>query len=816
MGEIKTGVFYSGSYAVYDCREKSFYYSDEIKEMFRCDFDSRPIWDVFSEDMTASDMTSDELKSAVELAASDETPDVVFTELSLRNNDDRWNVYSVCIIYSRNDEKVTVTFSCTSGNWGAPNKSEHDELTDLMSRPFFAKYTESTLRSLSDEEASGYIYLYLDVQRFKVVNDMFGMTEGDRLLMHIADVIRSCYGKKGAGCRLGSDRFILFASVPENDRRRFTEDLLEKIAACDLPFEIVCNAGIYSVNDKNMAADAMIDRAIIAQTSVKGSYTCQYSVYTEELRKNLLSEQEISGMMRLALEQEQFIVHYQPQYNHSTGMLVGAEALVRWMHPEKGIISPANFVPIFEKNGFITKLDLYVFERACRFIRRCIDRKYHIVPVSTNLTRYDIFSPDFIDRLESVRQKYDVPSEYLRVEITESAAIGNSQFINDAVNRLHKLGYIVEMDDFGSGYSSLNILKEIDFDIIKLDMKFLDSNSTNERRGGTILSSVVRMVNWLGLPVIAEGVETVKQADYLRSIGCDYIQGYLYSKPLPEDKYEALVSSNSIGATIPEMRIIETLNAVDFWSHDSMETLIFNNFVGGAAIFDLKDGELEILRVNKKYIEELRMNLTERDLINNDPIRFCDEDSKAVFREMLDRAISTGEEQECETWRTICSSCCGEERMCIRTNVRMIGSSKGNYLFYAMIRNITAEKNQFEDAMVNEKRFKMAIEQAKVYFWEYNIATHEMRPCFRCMRDLGFPPVLANYPESAIELGTFPPDYADMYRDWHVRIANGEKELEAVIPLTPDRIPFRVRYNTEFDETGRPIKAYGSATLVID
>ena len=209
------------------------------------------------------------------------------------------------------------------------------------------------------------------------------------------------------------------------------------------------------------------------------------------------------------------------------------------------------------------------------------------------------------------------------------------------------------------------------------------------------------------------------------------------------------------------------------------------------------------------------MNLSEKELIQSEPLSFFDELNRKVYLDMLKRAIETGEEQECETWRNLSSSCCGKERICIRSNVRMIGKSGENYLFYAMIRNVTAEKNRYTAILDNEKRFKMASEQVNIYYWEYTVATHEMRPCFRCMRDLGLPALLTNYPDSAIEMGVFPPEVADMYRDWHRQIAEGVPELEAVIPLTVGRIPFRVRYTTEFDENGRPVKAYGSAALVV-
>ena len=241
----------------------------------------------------------------------------------------------------------------------------------------------------------------------------------------------------------------------------------------------------------------------------------------------------------------------------------------------------------------------------------------------------------------------------------------------------------------------------------------------------------------------------------------------------------------------------------------SLRKLLFS------AIFEYHDNKIEILRVNKKYLKEIGMNLTEKELVKSDPLAVFDDNNRQVYIDTLEHCIETREEQECETWRTLSSACCGDERMCIRSNIRMIGNSDNSYLFYAMIRNITAEKEQLKKVLDNERRFKMASEQANIYYWEYTIATKEMRPCFRCMRDLGLPAVLTNYPDSAIEMGVFPPEVADMYRDWHKQIAEGVPELEAVIPLTVGRIPFRVKYTTEFDGNGLPIKAYGSATLIV-
>lgn len=516
-----------------------------------------------------------------------------------------------------------------------------------------------------------------------------------------------------------------------------------------------------------------------------------------------------------ALSGGEFKVYFQPQYNHSTGALIGAEALVRWISPKFGFISPADFIPVLEEHGLIPKLDLHVFEQVCAFLRDCIDSGKTLVRASVNMSRNDILSENYIENLDEIRKKYAVPTRLVHVELTETAAVAGAQIVIDSIKKLHKLGYTVEMDDFGSGYSSLNVLKDIEFDVLKLDLKFI-AGTIGSDRGGTILSSVVRMAKWLKLPVIAEGVETIEQADFLRSVGCDYIQGFLYSKPLPVSEYEKLLSESFVGAVVPQMNLLETLNAGRFWNPDSLETLIFSSFVGAAAIFERRGDRIEILRVNQKFLRETGMNLSESDMMDLDPKKTMDEENGKIFESSLDKAVETKREVECEVWANFCSKTCGHEKICIRNSIQLIGESKVSQLFYVMVRNITTERLTYEGLLDRERRFKAASEQANIYFWEYTVASKEMRPCYRCQRDLGLPPLLRNYPEPVIENGIFPADYADMYREWHRQIDNGLASVEGIIPLTADRIPFHVRYTTEFDENGRPVKAYGSATLVVD
>ncbi len=793
--------------AFYSRSTNTFQYHQDLVDYFDSSLSGRLLWDYLAQSGT---LPQEETEQIRQICLHMDSSNSFFAKYFRPAGKALHTFIFIC-----HGDTVTVALKDLTPDIAHTEQRMSDELTGLLTRPAYCARIEDCITHNRDR---AYAVVFFDVMKFKAINELFGFEEGNRLLIHIADRLEQAGPGILCACRESADRFSFLADVTDTEPEQLIGPLLEQIAQYRLPFEISCNVGIYLATGEDDNGNRMLDKAILAQKSVKGNYARKINYFTDQLRSEMLSEQMIVGSMNSAIAEEQFAVYYQPQYNHSSGMLVGAEALVRWNHPERGLISPAVFIPIFEKNGFITQLDLHVFEEACRFLKRSQTLGHAMVPISVNFSVDDIYAPDFLEKLERIRQKYGVPSRYLRIEVTERVMLNdNSQAVNAVFHRLHQCGYIIELDDFGSGYSSLNVLKDLDVDIIKLDVLFLNNQNENNK-GGTIISSLVNLAKWLKMPVIAEGVETTEQAEFLRSIGCNYVQGYLYSRPLPEAEYEKLISSSQLGVILPPMDLVETMNATNFWDPKSQETLIFNHFVGGAAIlrYDRGTGATEILRVNQKYIRELGMNLSEWELIHQNHATFATGQDRTQYLENLNLAIDTMEEQECETWWQIQSPCCGSETICLRSSVRVIGSgNNGQFLFYKMIRNVTAEKQQHQGMLDAERRFQVASEQVNIYFWEYTIATREMRPCFRCMRDLGLPPLLRNYPDSAIERGIFPPEVADMYRDWHVQVANGVKELEAVIPLTENRVPFRVRYTTEFDENGNPIKAYGSAALVV-
>lgn len=685
---------------------------------------------------------------------------------------------------------------------------DFDSLTGLYNKEAFIRRVDIALAIENDKKNEGkFAMVYMDVSKFKAINEIFGQLTADSVLKHIASSINNLASSTGFGCRIGSDRFCAFVESSGEALESSLKILIEQISSFMSTYRIICNVGVYITCQDELTAQEMIGRAILAQNLIKGNIKEQINYYKDDMRKKMLTEQEIASLMNNALRKGEFVVYYQPQYEHSTKRLVGAEALVRWIHPEKGMLSPASFIPIFESNGFITTLDMYVFENTCSFIAQRLKENKKIIPVSTNFSRCDLFEPKFVEKLENIRNKYKVDAKYLRIEITESAFVGESEYINNLIKQLHSFGYIVEMDDFGSGYSSLNTLKDIDFDVIKLDMNFMSEEEHNTR-GGTILSSVVKMANWLNLPVIAEGVETMKQADYLKSIGSDYIQGYLYSKPLPESEFVKLLEDGVVGNNLDYLRTAG--EALNLWDPNSLDSLIFNSFIGPSAILEYSNGKVEYSRINSKYLSELGMRESEKDLlVKQNLLDSLNADDRKKYIQTIDNVIYSGQDHVIECWRKINSRSCGNLTLCIRTELKFLAKGHGNYLIFASVRNITGERFCQLD--------KVGEDAAATYHWEYNVEKKEMYPCMRCKNDLGLPDCIYNYPEPLIDSGFFPAEIADFYRDWHKQIGEGRvSHLEAVLPLTENRIPHTVKYDVIFDSLGKPVKAYGSATAYVE
>lgn len=419
------------------------------------------------------------------------------------------------------------------------HRVQYDRLTGIYSKEFFYHSANDILSKNPDQE---YDIVCSDIESFKLINDVFGIPSGDMLLRTVANIYKEFVEGRGICGHLNADQFVCLLERPRWD---YTEDLFvkanERIRSETNMKNVTIKWGIYHVKDRSLLAEQMFDRALMAARSIWGQYGKHLAVFNDEMHNSLVREQMITDVMESALEEEQFTVYLQPQYDIKTNTLSGAEALVRWIHPEWGFQSPGVFVPLFEKNGFITKLDQFVWRRACAILREWDDKGYPQVPISVNVSRADIYNVNLPDILTDIISQYNIPPERLHLELTESAYTENLSQIIENVSRLRELGFLFEMDDFGSGYSSLNMLNNLPIDVMKLDMEFIRNETAKSTTPG-ILYFVIQMAHSMNLHVIAEGVETQEQLDRLRSIDCDYVQGYYYAKPMPSEEFSAFLA----------------------------------------------------------------------------------------------------------------------------------------------------------------------------------------------------------------------------------------------------------------------------------
>ena len=343
--------------------------------------------------------------------------------------------------------------------------------------------------------------------------------------------------------------------------------------------------------------NVLYDEASLACRSCADNYLKSFAFYQKSLGEQALKDQYIANHMAEALADGQFRVYLQPQYDIRTNAMIGAEALVRWKDPVRGMISPGEFIPAFEHNGFITNLDYYVWDTVCALLRRWLDEGRKVCPISVNISQVDFLNVRLADTFIELTERHKIPRELLELELTESAYTSNPVVIMDTLSFLQKSGFKVLMDDFGSGYSSLNVLKDLPADILKIDMRFL-SDSKIPGRGENILASVTRLAKWLEMPVIAEGVERKDQADFLRGIGCEFVQGYYFSKPMPIAEFEKLGSQV---AEREEGAARATINADSLWSATSQIESLFSNILQAVALFEYDGETVRLLRVNDAY-----------------------------------------------------------------------------------------------------------------------------------------------------------------------------------------------------------------------
>lgn len=406
------------------------------------------------------------------------------------------------------------------------------------------KFRIDVTNTLNNSKSEEYSILYFDVEKFKHINEAYGFEIGNEVLKFISKCFSSCLTSEDVFGRSSADYFVAF--IKERNQDVITsrvEEVYKRIKAFreekNKPIRLSMRCGVYNIMPGETDISSLMDKANEARRSLKKDIGKNIAFYTDDMHERILKEKLIEESMHSALENDDFQVYLQPKYDIAKHQIAGAEALVRWQHREEGMMSPFEFIPIFERNGFIIDLDFYVFEKVCQKMNEWMSLGYEITPISVNISRVHLGEKDFICKLTTILNKYQIPPNYIELELTESTFTENIDSLISIMKDLKKAGFLISMDDFGTGFSSLNLLKVLPIDILKLDKSFLDRKETTTKEE-ILVADVVRMAHHLEIKVVAEGVEKMKQAAFLKSINCDLAQGYVYARPMPIEDFEKL------------------------------------------------------------------------------------------------------------------------------------------------------------------------------------------------------------------------------------------------------------------------------------
>lgn len=683
-----------------------------------------------------------------------------------------------------------------------------DAATGLLGKEAFFDEAAAYLRHSGARDVS---IVCFDVDHFKLFNDLHGLDCGDELLRYLGRALALRFSPDGAQplARLAADTFALCATGIRPER---VERILVDISSeCPNGIDAIVRAGVYRIEDPASPVSIMCDRAVIALRTVKGSYFDRVALYDPGMREALVLEREVVAGVESALREDRIELFLQPKCNIRTGKIVGAEALARWRHPERGIVAPGEFIPLIERNGLVRSLDLRVWEKTAAWIRGLIDEGVQLVPVSVNVSRADIYLVDVAAELHALVERYGIEPSLIEVEITESAYSERPDRIVAAFDELAERGFTVLMDDFGSGYSSLNMLKDINVDVLKIDMRFLDRD---DRRSKDIMESVIRMARWLDLPVIAEGVETREQVNFLLDVGCSYAQGYYYARPMEAAAFEALLTDGSKvqheQCALQDARR-PILDFRDLLHENTISDRMLSSIIGSVALYSYADGDLRLIRGNEAY---RRLIATLGEGVNGAEeggslLPFVhDEDRDALVAAAEETVRSCPDDGVEVVVRRMGTNGCHWHKM----RLFHLNTTNGSATVYGSVTDVTERMEYMEALRKSEQRFEMTLEASGTVVFELDIPTRTARYSEFLQQAFGLAETVANAPEGFIEQGTVAEesieDFRAIYRDLYAGAPRTSAVVRAIMG-DGSRAWNRVTLLAMPNEAGAPVKAVG-------
>lgn len=548
-------------------------------------------------------------------------------------------------------------------------------------------FMERLRKRLPEILPNTYCIVAIDIEHFRLFNKLYGRSSGDEVIRYIYTCLKqSALEYDGIDAYLGGDNFVAF--LPDDDEvlNNIRQKIIKKFSEWNNTSAFFPLFGVYTIKDTSVLPELMYDHAMLALSHAEEDYKWHICRYTIEMESSLEKEVYLLAAIEEGLEKGEFTFFAQPQCNIATGQIVGAEALVRWQKPDGEVLLPGGFILVLEKNKMIDQLDRYVWEKVCQWLKGWIDQGYSPVPISINVSRIDIYAMDVPKYIFSLLEKYQIPEHLIKIEITESAYTENNNRISHAVNTFRNRGLVVMMDDFGCGYSSLNMLKNIPVDVLKLDMRFLQFKEEERQKSANILESIVNMAGLLHLPIVVEGVENESQEKFVQKLGCRYIQGFYYYKPLPIKKFEELLrDKRQIDTQGLVYKQVEPMHIREFIDTNFVSDSMLNNVLGPVVFFEVLGGDIKITRVNEQYFRMLGEQHFEED-IQKEFLKRIPEEERCVFHRMIEKAF---ENPVLGADGMIHLLCEGEQKMSVYTKVFYLREREGYRQYYCSLLDIS-------------------------------------------------------------------------------------------------------------------------------
>ena len=598
-------------------------------------------------------------------------------------------------------------------------RANFDPLTGIYNKDAFYRMTR---QMLDRDTKRAYVLIRWNIERFKLINDLFGKEKGDEVLRTIAHALAAGVPREATFGRLEADHFVACLPAELVEPEQMLSRSVYAFEELAIDHSVIVDAGLYEIDDRMLPIDQMCDRANLALQTINGNYNKHYAYYNNEMRSAMLREQIIRSEMSDALQACQFQVYLQPICSLSSGRAIGAEALVRWIHPTRGIIAPAEFIPLFEKSGFITELDRYVWEEVCRYLQQRQQQGRDPLPISVNASRTSLYNANFHEEIIALTGRYGVDPALFKIEITETAYADNPEQLLETTLRLQEAGYTILMDDFGSGYSSLNTLKDIPVDTLKIDMKFLQGFEAGGRVG-TVLLSVLRMAKWLDVSVVAEGVETQDQMAFLRSAGCDWIQGYCFARPMPFDAFEAYVAGQH------PLRVEKRETRFDYQDFDQLMggnqliNRMMDGMFGGFALYEYSNRNLEVIRVNDGYYSILGFTPATLHEASDRVTDFVHPDDVEKVWDACGQTIRTGQAVRLTMRRTHQDG----HMLVLECIFRQLGGSEDSALLCVAFNDITQRLAAEQRTREEQERYRLISEISGTVVLEWDLRSGVFR-----------------------------------------------------------------------------------------